>query len=103
LGASAAISAFAATTADEIASVLLAACCAAATLAATAAAGTILVVFTGMLETICSGLATACLSVAGNASHSATAATPSSAAVPNAAMTRCRFDRICRQNLGCMS
>ena len=74
------------------ASALRAACGAEATVTA-AATGAIFVVFTGIVGTACSALAAAtCRPLPGMHNQSATAATPSSAAVPTAAMTRCAFD-----------
>jgi hypothetical protein len=78
--------------ASETASALRAARGAVATLTG-AAAGAIFVVFTEFVGTLLSALAAAtCRPLPGMDSHSATAATPSSAAVPTAAMTRCAFD-----------
>jgi hypothetical protein len=102
LDASVVITALAAT-AGETLSDLRSAC--GNTAATVTVAGTVatFVVFTGTVGTVCSGFAIACLSFAGNASHSATAATPRSAAVPTAAITRCEFERTPCQNEGRMS
>jgi hypothetical protein len=78
-------------------------CCGTTVAVFAAPAGAILVVFTVIAGTACNGLAAASRSLVGNASHSATAATPSRATVPNAAMTRCEFERTPCQNVGRMS